>query len=163
MPTRPHSACLATVVLQRGRHLNFPCLAAVICSKDVAHLCSGGSSSSTPPTRVLVPVELCVPFQAWMIKKEREEREVSHSFSFSRTLPLYLVCVVTVCEVCVSTCVCVCVWWVYSSWLLWLVGTGLWFGSLWRARVRVAEHHSCRTATDILAPLGQYKFLFSKI
>lgn len=68
-----------------------------------------------------------------------------------------------VCVRCVRTCMSVCVcWWVYSSRLLWLVGTGLWFGSWLRARVRVVEHHGCHTATDILAPLSQYKFLFPK-
>lgn len=96
-----------TDVFQTSHHLCFP--GSVVCSKAIAHLCS----STSPPTCLLVPAELCVPFQAWMIKKggkEDRERQKPHSFSFSITLPLYSVCVVVrlcVWGVCAYACVCV--------------------------------------------------------
>ena len=64
----------------------FPRLGSVVCSKTVAHLCS----STSPPTSLLVPAELCVPFQAWMIKKGEEKTEKDRNLTHSHFPELYL-------------------------------------------------------------------------
>lgn len=128
-------------------------------------LISVAAAAAPRPQASSSPLNSVCPFRPGWLKRGGKKTEKKRNFTHSHFPELYLFtwyvwlvdCVWGVCSH-----VCVFVWWVYSSWALWLVGTGLWFGSWWRARVRVAEHHGCHTATDILAPVGQYKFLFPK-